>query len=95
MKNFNPNEIIPILESNEVEFAGIFGSYAKEKNKEDSDIDILVRFAKPKSLIKIIGLERKLSEKLNKKIDLVTEKSLSPYIKEEVFNTLQPIYGER
>jgi len=34
--------IIPVLRRNDVEKAGIFGSYVAGENKEDSDIDVLV-----------------------------------------------------
>jgi len=95
MQDINFDTIIPILESNDVEFAGVFGSFAKGKASEKSDIDLLVKFTKPKSLMKIIRLERMLSEKLDKKIDLVTDKALSPYIKEIILNDLRLIYGAR
>ncbi|MDO8555327.1 MAG: nucleotidyltransferase family protein [bacterium] len=95
MKEVNINTIIPLLESSDVEFAGVFGSYAKGKANQKSDIDILVKFKQPKSLIKIIGLERKISEILSKEIDLVTENSLSPYIRDEILNSLKVIYGRR
>ena len=95
MQDINFDTIIPILESNDVEFAGVFGSFAKGKASEKSDIDLLVKFTKPKSLMKIIRLERMLSEKLDKKIDSVTDKALSPYIKEIILNDLRLIYGAR
>ena len=95
MEEVNINTIIPLLESSDVEFAGVFGSYAKGKANQKSDIDILVKFKQPKSLIKIIGLERKISEILSKEIDLVTENSLSPYVRDEIINSLKVIYGRR
>lgn len=84
---------IPVLERNDVEFAGIFGSYARGEAKETSDIDFLVRFKKPKSLFDIIGVELELSETLKTKVDLVTEKALCRHIKDRVMADLQPIYG--
>lgn len=95
MKEMNLNTIIPLLENSDVEFAGVFGSYAKGKANQKSDIDILIKFKQSKSLIKIIELERKISEILSKEIDLVTENSLSPYIKDEILRGLKIIYGKR
>lgn len=95
MRNLNTKKIIPILKSNNVEFAGIFGSYARREAKRGSDVDLLVRFNKPKSLFNIVSLQRELSEALNKKVDLVTEGALSPYIKDNVFNDLKIMYGKR
>lgn len=83
----------PVLKRNDVEFAGIFGSYARGEEQETSDIDFLVRFKKPKSLFDIIGVELELSEALKAKVDLVTEKALCRHIKDRVMSDLQPIYG--
>lgn len=95
MKNLNTKKIIPILKSNNVEFAGIFGSYAKGTANKHSDVDLLVKFNKPIGLFKLVNLERKLSQALNKKIDLVTEGFLSPYIKDDVLQDLKVFYGKR
>lgn len=86
---------MPILKANDVEFAGIFGSYARGEEREGSDVDVLVRFKKGKSLLDIVALEMQLSKRIRRKVDLVTERGLCPHIKERVFKDLQTIYGER
>ncbi len=96
MKNdINIKEINPILKDNGVEFAGVFGSFSRGEMKETSDIDILVRFITPVSLLKLIHLERMLSRKIGREVDLITEDSLSPLIKQEVLRDLKPIYEAR
>lgn len=87
--------IEPILKENDVEFAGLFGSYARGEEKSGSDIDILIRFKEPKGLFEFVGLERKLSEVLHRKVDLVTESGLCRHIKDNVLKDLQPIYGRK
>jgi len=89
------NSIKPILESNDVEFAGVFGSFSRGEERKDSDIDLLVRFRKPIGLFKLVGLERALSEKLGRAVDLVTEGFISPFIKDEVMKDLKIIYEKR
>lgn len=89
------NKINPILESNDIEFAGIFGSYARGGATNDSDIDILVRLRNPKGLLAIVGLEMALSDALQKKVDLVTETGLCSHVKKDVLKDLRPIYGRR
>ena len=91
----NLNLIEPILKAGNVEFAGIFGSFARGESKSASDVDILVRFSKPASLLGIIRLEKMISEKIGRVVDLVTEDSLSPFIKEEVLHDLKPFYEKR
>ncbi|MBL4656976.1 MAG: nucleotidyltransferase family protein [Flavobacteriales bacterium] len=51
---------------------GIFGSYAKNQQSKDSDIDILVEFEKPIG-IKFIDLAEELEKLLNTKVDLVSK----------------------
>lgn len=59
---------------------GIFGSYVHNRQKEESDVDILVEFEEVPSLLKFIHIENYLSELLGVKVDLVTRNALKPYI---------------
>ncbi len=52
---------------------GIFGSYARNESKSDSDLDILVNLNTAISLFQLVRIERELSELLGVKVDLVTE----------------------
>ncbi len=74
---------VPILKKNGIVKAGIFGSYARGEQRKKSDIDILVRPSK-KMGFEFFGLAIELEEKLGKKVDLVTYKSIHPLIKDEV-----------
>ncbi len=80
-----------ILSPFEPEYIGIFGSYARGEEHDESDLDILVKFGKRLNLFDLIGLEQDLSETLGIKVDLVTENALSPLIKEFVEEDLKKI----
>jgi len=71
----------------------IFGSYARGEQTRESDIDIIVEFSKTKSLLKLVRIERELSETLSVKVDLLTTKSISPYIKDRVAEEMVVIHG--
>lgn len=88
-------KIIPILKRNDVEFAAVFGSRVRGEARLDSDVDILVRFSAPVGLYDFIGLEQNLSEVLDRKVDLVSEESVHPYIKSNVAKDLKVLYGKR
>lgn len=70
-----------ILESEyKVKSMGVFGSYIKGRQKKGSDLDILVEFFEPVSLLKFIHLENYLSEILGVRVDLVMKDALKPRI---------------
>ena len=87
--------IIELCRNNDVSMIGIFGSTARGEASASSDLDLLVRFARPKSLLALVRLERSLSEVLGRKVDLLTESAISPYLKDRILNELMVIYGTR
>lgn len=89
------NKIKPILEANDVAFAGVFGSHARGEAGPDSDVDILIRFKKPKGFFELFDVENSIADTLKKKIDLVTEGALSPFIRPYIMNDLKVFYGQR
>lgn len=93
--NIDYNLIKPILKSYGVEYAGVFGSFARGETHQDSDIDILVHLKEPIGLFSLAELAQRLAEILGHKVDLVTEKGLSPYIRDNVMRDLRYIYGSR
>lgn len=73
-----------LKEKFKVQEIGIFGSYVKGKEKEGSDIDILVEFAENMGLLEFIGLEYCLSDLIGVKVDLVMKTALKPRIGERI-----------
>lgn len=60
---------------------GIFGSFARGQASKASDIDLLVKFAKEKKTYRnFIGFADFIEQLLGRKVEVVTEESLSPYI---------------
>jgi uncharacterized protein len=72
---------------------GIFGSVARGENTSESDIDILYDFRDTVGLFKLVRLQNELEKKLNKKVDLVSEKYAHPQLKPQILNDLKIIYG--
>ena len=70
----------------------IFGSAARGDEGPDSDIDMVIEFRDRKGLLELVGLEIELSEALGRKVDLVTEASLSPYIRDRILSSASVIY---
>jgi len=63
---------------------GVFGSYIRQEQTEDSDVDVLVEFSETPSLLKFVNLENYLSDNLGVKVDLVHKAGLKPRIGERI-----------
>jgi predicted nucleotidyltransferase len=60
---------------------GLFGSFVRDEARPDSDVDILVEFEPgQKSFDRFMELGFLLEELLERRVELVTTESLSPYL---------------
>ena len=92
-------KILPVLIPCGVKRVAIFGSMVRGEDTPQSDVDILVALKPPDErpplgLFKLIALEEELSEILGRKVDLVTEDSVSPYIRPYIENEKVVLYDE-
>lgn len=79
------SKIVKVLKKHGVVRAGIFGSYARGENKKNSDVDILIKInGKRFSLLDLVRLEFELEKILKRNVDLLTYKSVSPYLKDRI-----------
>ncbi|HEC99587.1 MAG TPA: hypothetical protein ENN18_04305 [Proteobacteria bacterium] len=81
-----------ILKNQGASKIAVFGSYARGEEKPESDIDIIVEFSERKSLFDLVGIEQEVSDSLGIKVDLLTEKSISPYLIDRVKKEMVVIY---
>ena len=84
----------PVFEAYNVKFAGLFGSYARGKQKPRSDIDIAVIFGPEADLFDLVGLKLDLRKVLKKPVDLVTYRTMYPYVKRSAKRDMKKLYGQ-
>ena len=77
-------EILNIAKKFGAKNVRVFGSVARGEEGPESDIDIIVEMEKGSSLLDIIAIKQDIEELLGRKVDVVTEASISPYIRNEV-----------
>jgi predicted nucleotidyltransferase len=92
---FDTLKLIDLCRQNDVIRIGVFGSMARGEATEQSDIDLLVEFSSRKSLLALVALERKLSLALGRRVDLLTEAAISPYLRDRILHEQQVIYEAR
>lgn len=86
------NTIISILKKHDADRIGIFGSRARGDDRPDSDLDLLVDFRTTKSLLTLVSIEQELSDTLGIKVDLLTEKAISPHLIDRIKAELKVVY---
>jgi predicted nucleotidyltransferase len=90
-------EIIKIIRNSkpEMEFhygvqqLGLFGSYLRENQRKNSDIDILVTFNRDIDLFDFLDLREYLESRLHIKVDLVMKSALKPAIGKRILSEVE------
>ena len=85
--------IVQMLKNYGARKVAIFGSYIRGEEKPGSDIDVIVEFLERRSLFDIVGIEQELSDAMGVKVDLLTEKSISPYLIDRIKKEMVVVYG--
>ncbi|OGL40020.1 MAG: hypothetical protein A2042_00255 [Candidatus Schekmanbacteria bacterium GWA2_38_11] len=80
-----------LKEKYKVKEVSIFGSYVKSEQKESSDVDILVEFEKPVSLLQIVSLENYISDFLGIKADIIPKKNIRKELKDVILSEAVPV----
>ena len=87
-------ELKPILSQEyNVERIGYFGSYSRNEQTIDSDIDILVYFRKPLGW-EFFDLQDLLEKELELKVDLVSEKALKEQLRQIILNSVKYVWHQ-
>lgn len=81
-------EHLPVLrERYGVQRLRLFGSFARDAAREDSDVDVLVVFDGPATAKRYFGVQFDIEDLLKRPVDLVTEKALRerlrPYVERD------------
>ncbi|ARJ67864.1 DNA polymerase beta [Magnetospirillum sp. ME-1] len=63
---------------------GVFGSYVRGEQRDDSDLDVLVEFGDTAGLFEYAGLQLELSDALGMPVDVVNRAALKPRIGQSI-----------
>jgi predicted nucleotidyltransferase len=78
------DQILRIARSHGARRVRVFGSVARGEDRDGSDLDIVVDLEPGRDLIDIVAIKQDLEELLGRRVDVVTEQALSPYVRDEV-----------
>lgn len=86
----NRNKIFDIARKYDAKNIRIFGSQIRGEERQGSDVDLLVEFEAP-NLLDRIGMTYELEEMLGMPVDLLTDESLHPLLRNEILNEAKPL----
>ena len=92
MEHIDHSKLIEVCREHGAQKVSLLGSFVRGDAGPDSDIDLIVVFLNPTGFLALVRLERKLTEAMGRKVDLLTEQAISPYLREQIRNELQVIY---
>jgi predicted nucleotidyltransferase len=80
------HEILSLAAHHGARNVRVFGSVARGDDRPGSDIDLLVEVERGRSLLDVIGLEQDLADLLGRRVDLLTDDGLSPYLRQRIIS---------
>lgn len=86
--------LTPVFIEYGIKKAAVFGSYAQNKAKPDSDIDLLISSRKVFDLDTYSDFEEKLQSILNKNVDIVFYDYINPHMKEGILKEAMSIFEQ-
>ncbi len=84
-------DIIAIARRHGARNVRVFGSYARGAAEPASDLDLLVDFDPGRDLFDLVALKQELESETGRQVEVLTEKSLSPYIRDDVLREAVPL----
>ena len=90
-KGLVPASIRDIVRRHGASDVRLFGSRAHGTAAPDSDLDILVRLERGRDLLDLVTLNQELEEKTGLQVDVLTERTLSPYMRDHVMREAVPL----
>ena len=84
-------EILRLAQAHGAHNVRIFGSVARGEARSESDVDFLVEMDNGRSLLDLIELSQDLETLLQRKVDILTDQGLSPYLEQQIHAEAVPL----
>lgn len=92
MNDLSKKLISKICQENKIIYLGLFGSYARNEAKDDSDVDLIVDFKEVPSLFGLARIKKSFEDVLEKDVDLVMKSNVKNRLKPYIYKDLQVLY---
>ncbi|MEZ4711091.1 MAG: nucleotidyltransferase domain-containing protein [Caldilineaceae bacterium] len=87
-------KLIDIARRHRIAYLALFGSYAREEARPDSDVDLYVRFGRHIGLFEMLSVKHEIEDALGLAVDLIAEEVVEPYqfVREGMAKDLVVVY---
>ena len=92
MVTFSEEGLAQVCRDSGIARLRIFGSAARGEDRPDSDVDLIADFDAPVGYFEVIRAEDRLAAFFGKRVDLLTEGAISPFIRDNVLADAQLIF---
>ena len=80
-----------LFDKYKIQQLGIYGSFLRNEQTMDSDLDILIDYSEAPSLVTLIEIQQYLSAQLGITVDLVTKRGLKSTFKSQILSDIMYI----
>ena len=85
------DDILRLAQKHGARNVRLFGSAARGEDRAESDLDLLVDMEDGRSLVDHVALKQDLEDLLGREIDVVTERSLHPRLRDRVLREAEAL----
>jgi predicted nucleotidyltransferase len=85
------NDILNLAATHGAKNIRIFGSVARGEGGPGSDVDLLVDMEEGRNLLDLVGFWQDLEALLGRRVDVITDGGISPYLRERIHAEALPL----
>jgi predicted nucleotidyltransferase len=85
------NDILNLAATHGAKNIRIFGSVARGEGGPGSDVDLLVDMEEGRNLLDLVGFWQDLEALLDRRVDVITDGGISPYLRERIHAEALPL----
>ena len=84
-------KLLRVAEEHGARNVRVFGSVARGTERAASDLDLFVELDADRSLFDLVGLHFAIEDIVGGRVDVVTERGLSPYLRDRILGEAVPL----
>ena len=88
---FHKDYLVSLAEKNNAYDIRVFGSYARDENTKDIDLDLLIKLKNDADLFDLARLKRELGEYLKMDVDVLPDTCINKHIKDQILAEAKPL----